>query len=351
MDRFVQDLRIAIRGLRRSPTFVIATVLILGLGIGMAVAMWTTVDAVLVRRLPVEDQDRLAVLWTYQVPTVEYSVSATDLPDIQRSSRTMRSLAGVVHWGNNPAPLLDADRTIVLRFVGVTANYFDVLGVRPALGRSFRPEDAAPGAPTVVILSYRTWQSEFAGSPSVVGHRLIDPEWQQPVTIIGVAPAGLDYPAGVECLYAMPRDAKSQVFAIARLADGTTIDAARQEFFAVASRLEPAFRLTGAKAETFTTAVVGNVRPILLALSVAVAILLAIAYINVGMLLLARATSRSGELAVRRALGASRTDIARHLLIECVIVAAAAGVAGVACAQGAAEHRSGTGPAGHSSHW
>lgn len=332
MDRLVQDVRTALRSLRRSPTFVIATVLILGLGIGMAVAMWTTVNGVLLRRLPVTDQNRLAVFWTYQVPAVEYSVPAVDLPDIQRSaSRAIRSLAGLVHWGNDAEPLVDGDRTIVFRFLGVTANYFDVLGVRPALGRLLRPEDATTVRPQIAVISYDTWQSQFGGSPSVVGRRLMDPDWHQPVTIIGVAPAGLDHPAGVEAWYAIGRDARSQVFAVARLADGATIEAARQEFFAAARHLEPVFKLTGAKAETFTTTVVGNARPILLVLSAAVALLLAMACINVGALLLTRATSRSGEMAVRRALGATRADIIGHLLGECVVVAAAGGVAGLVC--------------------
>ena len=276
---------------------------------------------------------------------------AVDLPDIQRAaSRTIRSLAGVVHWGNDAEPLVDGDRTIVLRFLGVTANYFDVLGVHPALGRLFRPEDAATARPQVAIISYGTWQSQFGGSPSVVGRELMDPEWHQPMTIVGVAPAGLDYPPGVEAWYPIQPDAKSQVFAVARLADDATIDAARQEFFAAASHLEPVFKLTGAKAETFTTAVVGNVRPILLVLSAAVALLLAIACINVGTLLLARATSRSGELALRRALGASRADIARHLLVRVRYRRCRRRRRWSGVRQGAPERGRGAGSGGHSSH-
>jgi putative ABC transport system permease protein len=334
MERLIQDLRIAIRGFRRSPTFAVATVLILGLGIGMAVAMSTTVQAILVRRLPVLDQDRLAVLWTYQVPAVEYSAPASDLPEIRRASRTISALGGVAHWGAAEYPFVDGDRTIVLRLLGVTANYFDVLGTRPVLGRLFRPEDGAPGAPQVLVLSYAAWQSEFAANPKAIGSHFIDPSSKQPMTLVGVAPAGLDYPAGVEGWYSLPRDGKAQVFAVARLAPGATLDQARQEFLARASRLEPAFSLTGAKGEPFTTAVVGNVRPILVTLAAAVALLLVIAYINVGTLFVARAVSRTGEFSVRCALGADRIDLACQLCVESALVAAAGGAFGGVCAYG-----------------
>jgi putative ABC transport system permease protein len=332
MDRLVQDLRIALRGLRRSPTFAVATVLILGLGIGMAVAMFTTVHAILLRRLPVQDQDRLAVFWTYQVPTVEYAPTAVMLPDIQRASRSVHALAGIVHWGVDELPLLDGDQTVLLRGLGVTANYFDVLGVRAVLGRSLRPEDAAKGAPQVMIMSYETWQSQFGGNPSIIGRQLGDPSSRQRITIVGIAPADLDYPAGVQFWYSLPRDSYTQVLAVARLAHGATIEEARKEFFAATSRLEPEVKLTGAKGETFTRAVAGNVQPILLVLTAAVALLLAIACINVGTLFLARASSRTGELAVRRALGASRADLVRQLFIDGALVAVAGGGAGVACA-------------------
>src|SRR5580700_6589759 len=113
MERLGDDLRFAVRSLRRTPTFVIAVLLILGLGIGMAVAMFTTVSDVLVRRLPVQDQDRIAVLWTYNVPTIETSALGSDMPAIRHAVRAMRDVAGVVHWGAVRTPLLDGDHTMV----------------------------------------------------------------------------------------------------------------------------------------------------------------------------------------------------------------------------------------------
>src|SRR6266536_2657169 len=104
MQQFKHDLHLALRGFRRTPAFVIAVLAILGLGIGMAVAMFTTFQAILVRRLPVQDQDRIAVLWPYRVLAVELSPPATDLPEIQRASHTMRGVAGVIHWGATNQP-------------------------------------------------------------------------------------------------------------------------------------------------------------------------------------------------------------------------------------------------------
>lgn len=335
MERLGDDLRFAVRSLRRTPTFAIAVLLILGLGIGMAVAMVTTVTEVLVRRLPVQDQDRIAVLWTYNVPTIEMSALGSDMSAIRHAVRTMRAVAGVVHWGAVRTPLLDGDHTLVLGLAYVTANYFDVLGARPALGRLLRPEDDASGASPVVVLSHGLWQSQFGGSLSVIGRHLVDPWTRQSYAIVGVAPAGLDYPVGADCWKAMGTEtANTVVLAVGRLAPGATLNAARAEFFSIVSRLQPGWKLTGATAETLTTAVVGNFRPILVAITSAAGLLLLIACINIGTLFLIRAATRAGELAVRRALGASYWDTVRQLIVESGLLAVAGGALGVACAAG-----------------
>ncbi len=333
MERLMDDLRFAVRSLRRTPTFAIAVLLILGLGIGMAVAMFTTVTTVLVRRLPVQDQNRIVVLWTYHDPTVEYSATGADLPAIRQASRTMRGVAGVVHWGAVRMPLLDGDHTLVPGLAYVTANYFDVLGARPALGRLLRPEDDAPGAPQVLVLSHGYWESQFGGNPSVIGRHLTDAFTHRAYTIVGVAPAGLDYPVGADCWRATGTDtANTVVLGVGRLAPGATLAAARAEFFSIVSRLEPGWKLTGATAETLPTAVAGNFRPILVAITGAVGLLLLIACANVGTLFLVRAAARARELAIRRALGASYLDVVRQLVTESGILAVAGGTLGVACA-------------------
>ncbi len=333
MERLMDDFRFAVRNLRRTPTFAIAVLLILGLGIGMAVAMFTTVTTVLVRRLPVQDQNRIVVLWTYHDPTVEFSATGTDLPAIRQASRTMRNVAGVVHWGAVQTPFLDGDHTLVPGLAYVTANYFNVLGARPALRRLLRPEDDAPGAPQVLVLSHGYWESQFGGSPSVLGRHLTDAFTHKAYTIVGVAPVGLDYPVGADCWRATGTDtANTVVLGVGRLAPGATLAAARAEFFSIVNQLQPGWKLTGATAETLPTAVTGNFRPILVAITGAVGLLLLIACANVGTLFLVRAAARARELAVRRALGASYLDVVRQLVTESVILAVAGGTLGVACA-------------------
>ncbi len=336
MDRLAQDLRIAIRELRRTPTTAAATVLILSLGIGMAVAISTVVQTVLIRRLPIKDPDRVAVLWTYRVPSVESSAWAFDLPEIRRSVHTMRNVAGVEHHGAYRTPFLDGDRTWAAPLSYVSANYFDVLGARPALGRLFRPEDDLPGAPRVMVLSNRSWRTDFGADPSVVGRQLVDPFSHQTVSIIGIAPPGLDYPVGAGAWTAMDSamthyGAGTVILGVGRLAPGATLDAARAEFFSIVNRLQPEMRLTGAHVETFMTAVVGNVRPILVVLAAAVTLLLVIACVNVGTLFLVRVVARARELEVRRALGATYWDIARQLGSEGAALGAISAVGGIVC--------------------
>jgi predicted permease len=329
MGRLWLDLRIALRGFRRTPAFVVAVLAILGLGIGMAVAMFATFQTVLLRRLPVEDQDRLAVLWPYHTPAVELSPPATDLPEIRRVSRTMHDMAGVIHWGASNAPFVDGDLTISLNQAEVTSNYFEVLGAQPILGRLLRPEDDASGNPRAMVISYGVWRTRFGGDPSVVGRRLLWPYARTMYTIVGVAPAGLDYPIGADCWTPFQREDGRQVLAVARLRPSATLEAARSEFFAIINRLKPEAKLMGATAQSLTAAVVGDIRPILTALSTAVALLLLIVCVNAGNLLLTRAALRTRELAVRRALGATYRDLVRQLVVESVLLAAAGGTLGL----------------------
>jgi predicted permease len=333
--RFVRDVRLALRGLRRAPAFTVSAVVVLALGIGMAAAMTSVYDAVLRRPLPVRDPDRVAVLWTYQQPDVELAPSLSATREWARASRLVRGVAGVSHWGAADGPVLDGDRPVVLKRALASGNFFDVLGARPAVGRLLRPEDDAKGAPAVMVLSYSAWRTQFGGDPSVVGRRLLEPYTRRELTVVGVAPAGLDYPSGAG--YWVPAEAlwradQLQVIAVARLAPGASADAARAEYFAVAKRLLSQFKLRGATASTFTAAVLGDVRPFLVVLTSAVGLLLLIACVNVGGLLLVRAAARARELAVRRALGARYADVVRQLLAESGVLAALGGAAGLACA-------------------
>lgn len=339
MERIRQDIRYALRGFRRTPAFFATAVVILALGIGMSVAMFTVFRTVLVRRLPVADQDHIVVMWTYGAdPTTDLSTGTKDLSVVQHESRTMRGIAAVAHWPATLSPFMAGERSVELNRGMVTGNFFDVLGVRPALGRLLRPSDDetaaySPGDPPAarsLVLSYRAWREQFGGDSSVIGRHLVEPLLRTDYTVVGVAPAGFDYPAGADYWIPMWSGWQSDVsaFVVARLGAGQTVSAARDEYLAIERRLEPTLRFRGAHAATFTETILGNVRPVLAMLTAAVALLLLIACLNVGNLFLLRASSRTREIAVRRALGAAFGDIVQQLLVEAVGIAAVGGVLG-----------------------
>jgi putative ABC transport system permease protein len=251
-----------------------------------------------------------------------------------RESRTLRAVAGVAHFPASAMPLVDGDRMLMLGRAVVTGNLFDVLGARPVVGRLLRAEDDAPGAPHVMVISHAVWRARFGGDPGVVGRRLVEPYTRTAYTIVGVAPPGLDYPTGVGFWMPMWVGGVVQVYAVGRLAPGATRDAAAAELLAAVKRLSPQLEVRGARGEPFAEAVVGSVRPALVALGAAVGLLLLIACVNVGTLLLVRAAARSRELAVRRALGARPRDVVRQLAVESLVLGAAGGALGLACAEG-----------------
>ncbi len=273
------------------------------------------------------------MLWTERVPGVEFAPPMSILSDVQRTSRTMHGVAGVAHWGTAREPFVDGDRSVELGWAEVSSNFFEVLGVRPLLGRLLRPEDGAAGAAPALVLSYGTWQAQFGGNPAVIGRRVqMAYSPSEAFRIVGVAPPGLDYPSRTDAWSALSNGAAPQTLAIVRLAPGATLPAARAEYFSIVNRLLPAWKLTRAAGETFTTAVVGQARPIINALTVGALLLVLIACANVANLFLVRSASRAPELAVRRALGAGVGTLIRQLLIESAIVAAAGGALGIACA-------------------
>ncbi len=334
MDRLAQDLRIALRGLLRARSFTVTAVVILAVGIGMAVAMFTLFDAVLVRNLPVREQDRIVELYTYRGdPNADFALLRRDLRQVAATSRTMRDIAGFAHWGAPGSPMLDGDRPLVLNRALVTGNFFGVLGARPALGRLLGPDDEVPGAAPVLVISWGTWMRHFGGDSGVVGRRLVEPYARTSYEIVGVARPGLDYPAAVGMwLPAWQPSDDLSVIAVARLAPGAGARAAQAEFFGAMTRLHPDRDYEGVHVETLTQAVVGDVRPVLVMLAAAVGLLLLIACVNVGNLLLLRATARARELSIRRALGATSGDIVRQLVVESAVLGVAGGALGLLAA-------------------
>ncbi len=341
MNDLVRDARLGVRGFRRTPGFFVTAILILGIGIGASVAMFTVFRTVLVRKLPVRDQDRVVVMWTYRTPESDFAAWPAVLAPFRKQSRTLSEFAGVAHWGATTAPLTVGDRTFAMKQGMVTANFFDVLGARPFVGDFFHRDDEEAGfaplgkddanASRKVVLSYDAWHRQFGGDAAVVGKRVVDPAFKWTYTIVGVAPPGLAYPAGVDFWIPMRGGWKAgtSVFVIGRLAPGASIAAARSEYVAFTQQADSGFKIKGAHAETFTETVVGNVRPVLDVLTAAVALLLVIVCLNVGNLLLFRASGRTREFAVRRALGAQFGDIVRQLVVESALLALAGGVLGL----------------------
>jgi predicted permease len=334
MTAITHDVRIALRGFRRAPSFTVTSLLILAIGIGMAVAMFAVFDAVVVRPLPVTNPDRVVELYTYKGdPNADYYLLREDLTKVAATSKTMRDVAGIAHWGAPPSPMVDGDRPIVLNRTLVTGNFFNLLGTQPLLGRLIQPSDEAPGAELVIVLSYSAWTKHFARDSTIVGRSLMEPYGRKRYRVIGIARPGLEYPAAVEIWMPVWQPGNNlSVLAVARLAPNATLRSAQAEFLTTMRGLGAEREYDGVHVETFTQAVVGDVRPILVTLVAAVGLLLLIACVNVGNLLLLRAASRARELSVRRALGATYGDVVRQLVVESGLLGITGGALGLVTA-------------------
>lgn len=333
----LHDLFGAARGLRRSRTFTIVSVATLGLAIGMATAMFAVYHGVLLRQLPVPAEQNLVLPRALEQGGAELPIWPIELERVRRDSRTLADAAGVGFSGAMIYPLVQDDLAHVLRLARVTGNFFELLGVQPVLGRLLVPSDDLSGADPVLVLSHEAWRSRFGADASMVGRRLLDPFLQARYTVIGVAPPGLEFPAGVEGWVPAAPFGQALLTLVARRAPNVPDAAIQAEFLALARDIDAArpAQTHPARAEVtgFRQAVVGDVRPALLVLTAAVALLLMIACVNVGNLLLVRTTARAREIAIRRSLGATPADIMRQILLETVLLTFAGGVVGVVCAR------------------
>nr|MBA3318217.1 ABC transporter permease [Gemmatimonadales bacterium] len=339
MDQMWRDLRYALRQLGRSPVFTAIAVLTLGLGIGANTAIFSVVNAVLLRPLPYEDPARLVRIEEVRPDGSPNTVSYPNFIDWHKEAGAFQSLALFRNLDFNLAG--DAEPVRVAGAL-VSADFFRTLGIAPVLGRYFAEGEDRPGADGVAVISHGLWQRHFGGERDVVGRSLaLD---GRSLTVIGVAAAGFDYPERAEVWIPVSHDTPDILdnrglhgyLVIGRLSPGMALDGAAAGLKVLARRLGGEYPATnmgwGVALAPLHESLVENVRPTLLVLLGAVGFVLLIASANVANMMLARSAARRRELSIRTALGAGRWRLVRQLLTECVLIALFGGALGLVLA-------------------
>jgi predicted permease len=342
VDTFIWEVRYALRTLRKNPGFTATAVLTLALGIGATTAVFSIVDAILLRPLPYKDADRLVAVWGHgkldpNLPKVFLSYS--DFDEFRRKATTVEDVAAA-SWGPMAAHTLSSTGGGAARqstVIPVSASFFSLLGAHAAVGRTFSKDDEAAGC--AIVLAHSLWVNAFAAAPEIAGKSIsLD---QKPCSVIGVMPAAFAfYPSRAQGWLLMKPDVPRQagVGVFARLAQGATLSGAQTELQRLyvasnpdAARFEPqVFDLH----DEFTFLASRTLRTTLLVALSAVALLLLIACLNVGNLLLARMAERQREMALRSALGSGQVRLAGQILTESLLLASLGTIAGIGLAAG-----------------
>jgi predicted permease len=341
LERLTLDVRYALRSLRRAPVFTTVAVLTLALGIGSNTAMFTVVRGILLRPLPFNDPGAL-----YLVERMPDRIGSFGGPsmldrDYVVYRRLTTAFATTASYNSYPATLLGVGEPLRAATTSVTPSFFRTLGVRAAHGRAFRDGDDEPGANAVVVIGDRLWRDRFGADSNVIGRSVTIEGYAK--TVVGVMPAGFEFPQHTELWVPLTIElsARGGRFrpVIGRLARRATTAAARAELLSFGRAQDRANAATDSEQMTMAIlplhdAIVGDVRPSLLIFTGAIGLVLLIACANVSNLMLMRAATRTHELGIRAALGASRSRLLRQLLTESVIVAMAGGLLGLGVAFG-----------------
>jgi predicted permease len=340
LEELRQDLHFAIRQMRRAPLMTALIVLMLALGIGANTAVFSVVNAVLLEPLPYPEPDRLVRLWERTPRGDRFSVSAPNFLDFRRDNRTLAGLAAVSFPARQFSSLGDG-RPVQFRGAECTASLFDVLGLRPRLGRTFLPDEEQPRASArVMIISEHLWRSRFGSDPGIVGRvlDLNDVSW----TVVGVVHVELGLFDGLDAWVPFGPDPEfsrgdHRLEVVGRLARGVSLGEARADLGRVAAQLGKTYpdsnRGWGVELLSFPEWLISpHVRRMALVPLFAVGLMLVLACVNLSNLLIARATSREREVGMRAALGAGRARIIRQLLTESLAVTMLGAAAGLALA-------------------
>ena len=340
-DTIWNDVRYAARSYAKTPTFTLAVLTTLALGIGASTAIFSMVNAILLQPLPLNEPDRLVYANEVNAKLVRISTSWLNYRDWRQRARSFEHLALT---RDEPEALSGVDRPQRLRGRRVTGNFFQALGVRPALGRALTDDDDRPGAPLMAVITDGFWRAQFGADPSVVGRTLILNE--RPATVVGILARGFEFLRPYDLFVSMGPIADSPglnqrgnhtgFYAVGRLRSGVSVESADRELRDIAAQLEREHPDTNTnisvRAEPLADRLVADVRPTLFALLGAVGFLLLIACVNVANLLIARGAARQHELAVRAALGGGRRRLVSQLLVESTFVSLLGGGLGVAVA-------------------